>query len=127
MGPISHNSIFILPAILILTACAGRTYEISDETIFDDQPIPAERKEQLTKREAAAYSAGVNDILADFKGKMHAQERFVLQAPVVECGVKVPAEIRGGVFIPSHEACIRVAPAQMVEQDRVYLPKQGEF
>jgi hypothetical protein len=111
-----------LAAVCILSACSS--YE-PRETIMEDQKPIKPMREPKTVLERQAYEDGVKEVLADMKGKMRARDRFTWDAPIIECGVKIPGRVANGALIPSHEECVQIAPGRWTEEAPTYLPLIG--
>ena len=112
-----------LAAVCLLSACSS--YEPRETVINDQKPITPMRAPK-TALERQAYEDGVKEVLADMKGKMRARNRFTWDAPIIECGVKIPARVANGALVPSHEECVQVAPGRWTEEAPTYLPLLGE-
>lgn len=121
-----HKRTVLMLSIIMISGCSSNL-EITDQTIFDerDQVDAKPLYEPQTVAERRAYSAGVNDMLSDLKGKMQASQDFVYERTVVSCGIKVPGRVVGGMFIPEHEECGILKPGAFVEKAPVYLPVIG--
>lgn len=115
----------ILLASVFLTACSTK-YE-PRSTILDDEHRAAEKAyyKPRTEIERQAYEEGVREVLIDMKGKMRARDRFTWDAPIIECGVQIPARVVNGMLIPSHEQCVQIAPGRWTEEAPTYLPILG--
>lgn len=113
-----------LAVACLLTACSSN-YEPRETVIDDQQPIKPMRAPK-TALERQAYEDGVKEVLADMKGKMRARNRFTWDAPIIECGVKIPARVANGSMVPSHDECVQVAPGRWTEEAPTYLPMLGE-
>jgi hypothetical protein len=113
-----------LIAALLLAGCSS--YE-PRETILDEEPAEIEElyvpKTELERR---AYEEGVQQVLIDMKGKMRARDRFTWDAPIIECGVRIPARVQNGMLVPSHEECVQIAPGRWTEEAPTYLPVLGD-
>lgn len=111
-------------ASLALGGCSS--YE-PRETIVDEEPKPVvEMYTPKTELERRAYEEGVTQVLTDLKGKMRARDRFTWDAPIVECGVQIPARVQNGMLVPSHQECVQIAPGRWTEEAPTYLPVLGE-
>lgn len=121
----SNKSIFAgFTLILALAGCSS--YE-PRETILDEQKAPMpEMYTPKTELERQAYQEGVTQVLTDLKGKMRARDRFTWDAPIVECGVQIPARVENGMLVPSHQQCVQIAPGRWTEEAPTYLPVLGE-
>lgn len=109
---------------VLLTGCSS--YE-PRETILDEQPQQqVEMYTPKTELERQAYQAGVREVLTDMKGKMRARDRFTWDAPIIECGVEIPARTLNGMVVPAHEQCVQIAPGRWTEEAPTYLPVLGE-
>ncbi|MBK3920036.1 hypothetical protein EGJ28_16660 [Stutzerimonas xanthomarina] len=122
--------LFNATAVLALALAAGgcsSKYE-PRETILDEantrnaKPMYAPKTE-LEKR---AYEEGVSQVLLDMKGKMRARNRFTYDAPLVECGLRMPARVVNGMLMPSHETCVQIAPGRYTEEAPTFLPELGQ-
>ncbi|KZN20612.1 MULTISPECIES: hypothetical protein [Pseudomonas] len=110
----------VFAVVCLLSACST-PYEPRETVINDQKPIKPMR-EPKTALERQAYEDGVKEVLADMKGKMRARDRFSWDAPIIECGVKIPARVANGSLIPSHDECVQVAPGRWTEEAPTYLP-----
>lgn len=120
----AHRSAVAL-LLFLLSACSS--YE-PRETILDDvdKAPSVELYTPKTELERQAYDQGVQQVLADMKGKMRARDRFNWDKPIVECGVEIPAHVSNGSLIPTHTECIQIAPGQWTEESPTYLPVLGD-
>lgn len=118
-------SVSFLLASALLSACST-THE-PRATILDDERRAAEKAyyKPRTEIERQAYEEGVREVLIDMKGKMRARDRFTWDAPIIECGVQIPARVVNGMLIPSHEQCVQIAPGRWTEEAPTYLPILG--
>lgn len=112
---------------MLITACST-SGEISDKTIFEDRDSISAKPVYTpqTELERRAYQEGVEQVLADFKGKMQASEDFVYNPSKIECGVKIPARVVNGALIPAHEECVLIKPGAFKQQKSTILPSLGE-
>lgn len=119
--------LFKAAALLCIAITAGCTDKYEPrETIVDTEAKPVkEMYAPNTELERRAYSEGVSQVLTDMKGKMRARERFTWDAPLVQCGVKIPARVVNGMLSPEHEECVQVAPGRFSEEAPTYLPLLG--
>lgn len=110
---------------MALTGCSS--YE-PRETIVDEAPTApsVEMYTPKTALERQAYQEGVKQVLTDMKGKMRARDRFTWDAPIVQCGVQIPARVQNGVLVPAHEECVQIAPGRWTEEAPTFLPVLGE-
>lgn len=119
----AHRSAVAL-LLVLLSACSS--YEPRDTILDDVDKAPSvELYTPKTELERQAYDQGVQQVLADMKGKMRAWDRFNWDKPIVECGVEIPAYISNGSLIPTHTECIQIAPGQWTEESPTYLPVLG--
>ena len=114
-------------AVLAAFTLGGCSSYEPRETIVDEQPEPVvEMYTPKTELERRAYEEGVTQVLTDLKGKMRARDRFTWDAPIVECGVQIPARVQNGMLVPSHQECVQIAPGRWTEEAPTYLPVLGE-
>lgn len=121
-----RNFLALAISALLLAGCSSK-YE-QRETIVDDQERAAKqekKKAPMTVLERHAYEKGVSDVLTDMKGKMRARDRFTWEAPIVECGVRIPGRVVNGMLIPAHEECVQIAPGRWIEESPTFLPVLG--
>lgn len=118
-------SVSVLIASVMLSACS--TTQEPRETILDDERRASEMAYYAPRSEIErqAYEEGVREVLIDMKGKMRARDRFTWDAPIIECGVQIPARVVNGMLIPSHEQCVQIAPGRWTEEAPTYLPILG--
>ena len=115
---------FTALATLALGGCSSYEPRV---TIVDEEPKPVvEMYTPKTELERRAYEEGVTQVLTDLKGKMRARDRFTWDAPIVECGVQIPARVQNGMLVPSHQECVQIAPGRWTEEAPTYLPVLGE-
>lgn len=113
----------VIAAVSFLSGCSS--YE-PRETIIEEQVPIKPMYAPKTVLERQAYEQGVKEVLTDMKGKMRARDRFTWDAPIIECGVKIPGRVANGSLIPSHEECVQIAPGRWTEEAPTYLPLLGE-
>ncbi len=120
-----RNAAILLPLCAIAAGCASK-YE-QRETILDQEKAARlmQKKAPQSVLERQAYEKGVQDVLTDMKGKMRARDRFTWEAPIIECGVMIPARVVNGMLIPSHEECVQIAPGRWIEEAPTFLPVLG--
>jgi hypothetical protein len=112
-----------LAAACFLAGCSS--YEPRETVIEEQVPIkPMYAPKTVLERQA--YEQGVKEVLTDMKGKMRARDRFTWDAPIIECGVKIPGRVANGSLIPAHEECVQIAPGRWTEEAPTYLPLLGE-
>lgn len=109
---------------LLLSSCSS--YEPRATILDEAQRETKEIYTPKTELERRAYEEGVEQVLTDLKGKMRARERFTWDAPIVECGVRIPARVQNGMLVPAHEQCVQIAPGRWTEEAPTYLPVIGE-
>ncbi len=123
----STFSISVLLASVFITSACSTKHE-PRATILDDKKRAAAEQayyKPRTELERQAYEQGVREVLVDMKGKMRARDRFTWDAPIIECGVQIPARVVNGMLIPSHEQCVQIAPGRWTEEAPTYLPILG--
>lgn len=121
-----RKAALLLPIALVCAGCSSK-YE-PRESIIDEAKAQEKQKIVVPQsvQERRAYEKGVQDVLIDMKGKMRARDRFTWDAPIIECGVKIPGRVVNGMLIPSHEECVQIAPGRFVEEAPTYLPALGK-
>jgi hypothetical protein len=122
-----HNAGLAVAALSVLIVSGCSSYE-PRETILAEGPVDAGTLyTPKTELERRAYQEGVEQVLLDMKGKMRARDRFTWEAPIVECGVEMPARVLNGMLIPSHQTCVQIAPSRVTEEAPTYLPVLGDI
>lgn len=95
-------------------------------SIFDNEKDT--NRSSIVQRRSAdtkAYKAGVRDALARVKSQQTGRERYVYEEPRLECGVKVPARVVGGILYPEHEECVQYAEGRYVLRQTKNDPTSG--
>lgn len=69
----------------------------------------------------AAYREGVNDTMAEFRGRMNATRTYVWQKPIVDT-VHMPSRVVNGALVPAHMEPVLIAPGEWQERNGVALP-----
>jgi hypothetical protein len=120
-----RKTALLLPIFLAIAGCSEKYSP--RESIVDDQKAAAKLavKAPQSVLERQAYEKGVQDVLVDMKGKMRARDRFTWDAPMVQCGVQIPARTVNGMLIPAHEECVQIAPGRWTEEAPTFLPVLG--
>lgn len=115
-------------AAAFAAACflSGCSSYVPRETVLQEQKPIKPMYAPKTVLERQAYEEGVKQVLIDMKGKMRARDRFTWDAPIIECGVKIPGRVANGSLIPSHEECVQIAPGRWTEEAPTYLPLLGD-
>jgi hypothetical protein len=120
-----RNVALLVPICVMSAACSSK-YE-PRESIVEEEKVAREVqiKAPETVLERQAYERGVQDVLTDMKGKMRARDRFTWEAPIIQCGVQIPARVINGMLIPAHNECVQIAPGRWIEEAPTFLPVLG--
>jgi len=120
-----RNVALLVPICVMSAACSSK-YE-PRESIVEEAKVAREvqKKAPETVLERQAYERGVQDVLTDMKGKMRARDRFTWEAPIIQCGVQIPARVINGMLIPAHNECVQIAPGRWIEEAPTFLPVLG--
>lgn len=120
-----RNVALLVPICVMSAACSSK-YE-PRESIVEEEKVAREvqKKAPETVLERQAYERGVQDVLTDMKGKMRARDRFTWEAPIIQCGVQIPARVINGMLIPAHNECVQIAPGRWIEEAPTFLPVLG--
>lgn len=120
------RNVALLVPICVLSAACSSKYE-PRESIVEEAKAAREvqKKAPETVLERQAYERGVQDVLTDMKGKMRARDRFTWEAPIIQCGVQIPARVINGMLIPAHNECVQIAPGRWIEEAPTFLPVLG--
>lgn len=120
------RNVALLVPICVLSAACSSKYE-PRESIVEEAKVAREvqKKAPETVLERQAYERGVQDVLTDMKGKMRARDRFTWEAPIIQCGVQIPARVINGMLIPAHNECVQIAPGRWIEEAPTFLPVLG--
>lgn len=74
-----------------------------------------------SQQSRAAYREGVEDTMAEFRGRMNAVRTYVWQKPLVDV-VEMPSRVVNGALVPGHMEPVLIAPGQWQERNGVALP-----
>lgn len=73
------------------------------------------------QQQQSAYRQGVEDTMAEFRGRMNATENFVWQKPIVDV-VRMPSRVVNGALVPAHKEPVLIAPGEWEARNGVALP-----
>lgn len=129
----------VIPLVLLLAGCSIEPveysyydeglYEESEDVIEDDQVSDEDVLTATSKRsqnvKIDAYAKVAEQILWDWRGKMHAVDGFRYVKPIRKCGVQFDGHKYGHAIIAPYTGCVDIAPGHYVDEATVYIPKVG--
>jgi hypothetical protein len=120
--------------LVTLGGCATNKSEkqepLHDVTIFsgskEKSPAGDVVIRDMSSKEEAAYRKGLMEAVEGVKGLSGAREDLAWQPPIVQCGIRIPARVINGIFVPEHDDCITIFPSEFRETSSDDLPVLGD-
>ena len=126
-----------LCAMIIFISISGCSIQPIEYTYYEEEEIENEiedvsDQEVLTASatrssnvQIDSYAKVAEQIMWDFRGKMHARDGFTYVPPIRKCGIEFPAQKYGHAIVAPSVGCVDVAPGHYINEATVYLPKSG--